>query len=124
MRKFKIFDRNGNTTEIRADFYKLTSDGIDFIGCFDSDGNGHSEIGFLNSELDHVEECKRINTTRHNFDSEAKRLCDAIRNFNDNPEALENFESYLSHHFSEWLNKWGDTPSGLADEFRNFSRMI
>lgn len=53
----------------------------------------------------------------------AKILCDAIKNFNKNPEALENFEYYLSCHFDIWMKKFAYDPDSLTSEFKQFSEM-
>ncbi len=58
-----------------------------------------------------------------NNEINAKALCDAIRNFSNNQEALDNFESYLSYHFDTWYKKFASTPNGLIDEFKQFSTM-
>lgn len=53
----------------------------------------------------------------------AKKLCDAIRNFAKSEEHLENFEGYLSYHFDDWMKKYASYPEGLVSEFENFSSM-
>lgn len=55
--------------------------------------------------------------------NEARMLCDAIRKFNENENALENLEFYLSLHFERWLNDFAGTPEGLATELKNFSEI-
>ena len=60
-------------------------------------------------------ECKHEQT--------AKQFCDAIRTIASKPENLENLESYLSMHFSKWLEKFANTPEALAAEMREFARM-
>ena len=37
---------------------------------------------------------------------------------------LDNLESYLSNHFSEWLDKYANTPEGITSELKEFSNMI
>lgn len=59
----------------------------------------------------------------NNNDINSKALCDAIRKFSENPEAIDNFESYLSHHFDVWFNKFVTTPDGLVSEFNTFSEI-
>ena len=39
------------------------------------------------------------------------------------PENLENLNSYLSFHFSEWVEKWANNPEGLAEEMKMFATM-
>lgn len=64
-----------------------------------------------------------MQTIERPYEEEARAICEAIRQFNESPEALDNFESYLSYHFVAWLKKWADTPAGMAKEFENFSQM-
>ena len=47
----------------------------------------------------------------------------AIKDLASKPENLENLNSYLSFHFSTWLEKWASTPEGLAEELKMFSTM-
>lgn len=56
-------------------------------------------------------------------EKEAKMLCDAIRKFNENDNALDNLEFYLSIHFERWLEQFANTPEGLATELKNFSEI-
>lgn len=57
------------------------------------------------------------------FCEEAYNLKTAIMALANNEDALDNFCGYLSMHFESWLNTWGDTPAGLADEFLHFSQI-
>lgn len=57
------------------------------------------------------------------FEAEARTIAEAIRRFNERPEALENFESYIGYHFDVWMKKWANTPEGIAHEFEYFSMM-
>ena len=47
----------------------------------------------------------------------------AIKDLASKPENLENLNSYLSFHFSTWLEKWANTPEGLAEELKSFAEM-
>ena len=47
----------------------------------------------------------------------------AIKDLANKPENLENLNSYLCYHFPEWLEKWANTPEGLAEEMKNFATM-
>ena len=47
----------------------------------------------------------------------------AIKDLASKPENLENLNSYLSFHFSTWLEKWANTPEGLAEELKAFATM-
>ena len=50
-------------------------------------------------------------------------LCNAIRTFAGDDEALSNFESYLSRHFDVWMKKYASYPEGLASEFQIFANL-
>ena len=50
-------------------------------------------------------------------------LIQAIKDLASKPENLENLNSYLSFHFSEWLETWASTPEGLAEELKMFATM-
>lgn len=62
-------------------------------------------------------------TETENNISNALIVQEALKNFAKNPEGIENFCSYLSYHFAEWLNKYANTPEGLASELLNFSKI-
>lgn len=47
----------------------------------------------------------------------------AIKEIASKPQNLENLESYLSHHFPEWLRKYANTPDGIAAEMKEFASM-
>lgn len=53
--------------------------------------------------------------------TEAAQFVEAIRTIAAKPDNLDNLESYLSHHFSEWLQKWANTPENIVSELRNFA---
>lgn len=55
------------------------------------------------------------------YEQEAADFCDAIRRFADNEDALCNMQSYLEHHFAEWMKHYARTPADLAGEMRNFA---
>ena len=50
-------------------------------------------------------------------------FCESIVKLAQNPQNLENLETYLSYHFSEWLEKYANTPDGIAGELKAFSEM-
>ena len=54
----------------------------------------------------------------------AAQFCAAIQTLTSKPENLENLELYLSRHFSTWLEKYANTPEGIAAEMREFANMI
>lgn len=47
----------------------------------------------------------------------------AIQTIADKPENLENLKLYLERHFNTWLEKFADTPKGLAYEMKQFAEM-
>lgn len=53
----------------------------------------------------------------------AHELVEAIRTFAENPDNLENFESYLSYHFDAWMKKYAYNPESLVAEFKSFAEM-
>ena len=57
------------------------------------------------------------------YEEQAAQFCEAIRALANKPENLENLESYLSQHFSEWISKWANSPAGLAEEMKEFAEM-
>ena len=53
----------------------------------------------------------------------AEDFVNAIKTIANKPENLDNLESYLSYHFAEWLEKFANTPEGIAAEMREFAEM-
>lgn len=53
----------------------------------------------------------------------AKIFCDSIRTIAEKPENIDNLESYLTYHFTTWLEKYGNCPENLAMEMKNFAEM-
>lgn len=54
----------------------------------------------------------------------AGAMCDAIRKMARNESTLDNFESYLSSHFEDWLRMYCHSPEGLVDEFERFADIV
>ena len=57
------------------------------------------------------------------YTSEAEQFCNAIRELANKPENLQNLESYLEYHFDKWLEKFANTPDGMAAEMAGFAQM-
>jgi regulator of RNase E activity RraB len=57
------------------------------------------------------------------YEKEAKIFVDAIKKLGENENALFNFESYLSMHFGNWLERFANNPEALAYEMKSFSEM-
>lgn len=68
---------------------------------------------------------EEINTTADEIDAAEKveTLINAIKAFNNNPDALDNFESYLNRHFTKWCKKYAATPAGFISELQHFSEI-
>ena len=48
-------------------------------------------------------------------------LIAAIKSFTENPDNLENFESYINRHSDIWFEKYASTPEGLISEMKMFA---
>lgn len=46
---------------------------------------------------------------------------EAIKRLAENPQSLENLQSYLSRHFPEWLERYANTPEKIAAEMLSFA---
>lgn len=57
------------------------------------------------------------------FEFEAKRFCDAIKELAKDDEKLDNLNWYLSNHFDKWLELYANTPSDMAREMLEFSKI-
>ena len=57
------------------------------------------------------------------YEDLALALGDAIKKLAADEDHLNNFLSYLTQHFPEWLRKYANTPEGLVSEFREFANM-
>ena len=53
----------------------------------------------------------------------AADFVEAIKLIAAKPDNLDNLESYLSRHFSEWISKWANSPASLAAEMKEFAEM-
>lgn len=51
----------------------------------------------------------------------AAQFCAAIKRLSEKPENLSTLECYLSHHFATWLEKFANTPEGIAAELDAFA---
>lgn len=47
----------------------------------------------------------------------------AIKTIAKKPQNLENLELYLTYHFSEWLEKYANTPGKITAELKAFAEM-
>lgn len=53
----------------------------------------------------------------------AKVFVEAIKEMASKPDNLDNFESYLSHHFDVWMRNYANSPEGLTNEVKQFAEM-
>ena len=60
----------------------------------------------------------------YNNAENAKRFCAAIRILANNPDAIQNLESYLSNHFDIWLKEYANTPENITSELWHFSNIF
>jgi hypothetical protein len=59
----------------------------------------------------------------NNNEQNAKIFIEAIKTITLKSDNLDNLETYLSYHFTEWLEKFADTPVKLAYELKHFAEM-
>lgn len=57
------------------------------------------------------------------YTEEASRFCRAIERLAARPANMDNFELYLSLHFSDWLKKMANTPEDISFEVQFFADM-
>lgn len=53
----------------------------------------------------------------------AREFIEAIKTMVEKRENLENFWSYLSHHFDVWMETYANTPEKLTAEVKRFAEM-
>lgn len=51
----------------------------------------------------------------------AAAFCEALRMFSDNPDSIDNLQSYLENHFDIWFIKYANTPDNLIFELSQFA---
>lgn len=51
----------------------------------------------------------------------AADFAEAIKRLAENPQNLENLQSYLAQHFPEWLERCANTPEKIAAEMLSFA---
>ena len=57
------------------------------------------------------------------YNESAKMFVNAIKTIASKENNLSNLESYLSYHFQTWLEKYANSPEGLANELKQFAEM-
>lgn len=53
----------------------------------------------------------------------ARAFTRAIVSLAHNPRTLDNLETYLTYHFSEWVKEYCKTPEDLVTELKQFAEM-
>ena len=53
----------------------------------------------------------------------AQAFIKAIKTLAEKPNNLDNLESYLSHHFDVWMEKYANNPQALTYELKAFADM-
>lgn len=66
---------------------------------------------------------RAVASSQYQFEKEAAEFCKAIKRLAENPDSLENLESYLSGHFQFWLEKFADKPENISAELAAFAEM-
>ena len=51
----------------------------------------------------------------------ASDFVEAIKRLAENPQNLENLQSYLEQHFPLWLKRYANTPEDMAAEMLSFA---
>ena len=62
-------------------------------------------------------------TEETNREELATMFVESIKKIASKPENLNNLESYLSHHFDVWMEKFANNPKGLVSELKQFAEM-
>lgn len=57
------------------------------------------------------------------YEDAARLFVRSIAEIASKPRHLDNLEAYLTHHFEEWLQKWANTPEGMAYEMKEFANL-
>lgn len=60
---------------------------------------------------------------KREYKEEAASVAQSIRELANKPDNLDNFESYLSMHFGEWLGRFATDPENMAYELKHFAQM-
>ncbi len=53
----------------------------------------------------------------------AEAFGNALRKFAEHPERIDNFESYLSHHFDVWYKRYANGMENMVYEFEHFAEI-
>lgn len=53
----------------------------------------------------------------------ASDFVEAIKRLAENPQNLENLQSYLEQHFTLWLERYANTPENMAAEMLSFANI-
>lgn len=53
----------------------------------------------------------------------ARELANALREFAEKPQNIDNFESYLKYCFIDWKEKFANTPEKMIEDMEHFAEM-
>ena len=53
----------------------------------------------------------------------AADFVEAIKRLAENPQNLENLQSYLEQHFTLWMKQYANTPENMAAEMLSFANI-
>lgn len=82
------------------------------------------EYGFnIGNKRYHINTENALNVYLNINEVYAKIFCDSIRTMAEKPENIDNLESYLTYHFTSWLEMYGSYPEDLAMEMKMFAEM-
>ena len=57
------------------------------------------------------------------YEKQATEFVNAIRTIAKKEDNLLNLNSYLTHHFGEWLEKYANNPDDISAELKAFADM-
>jgi hypothetical protein len=84
----------------------------------------YRQIHTLKRKINTAYKGKEVNmNNERKFEQLAHEFAEAIRMFAENPDNIDDFESYLSYHFDVWMEKYASYPEGLVSEFKHFAEM-
>ena len=52
-----------------------------------------------------------------------QKVANALREFAEKPQNIDNFESYLEYCFIEWKEKFANTPEKMIEDMKHFAEM-
>ena len=77
----------------------------------------------LQQKIDSIKNLLKEEQRQKEAEQQAKLFIKAIKTLASKPNNLDNFESYLSQHFYQWLEKFANTPEAITFELTSFANM-